>query len=72
MPTSEKRKPRKQTGAALEFYVKRGGKKHDDVIHNPILDAGDHAAAERVGRAVMKRLGLKPDRIEALMKPKGE
>jgi hypothetical protein len=58
---------RKKPSAALEFFYKKDGKKCDAALHEPILADGDHAAAEAVGRAVMKRLGLKPDRIDALM-----
>jgi hypothetical protein len=67
MPTSAERK-RKKPSAALEFFYKKDGKKQDAALHEPILAEGDAAAAEKVGRAVMRRLGIKPERIEALMK----
>jgi hypothetical protein len=70
MPTSGRRsKPPPKT--ASEFFYRPEGKiKHDADLHDAILDDGDHARAEGVGRSVAQRLGLKPERIEALMSKK--
>ncbi len=52
------------------FYRDERGKKRDAELHEPILVGGDHAAAEAVGRAVMLRCGVAPERVEALMTKK--
>jgi hypothetical protein len=54
------------------FYRPDGKTKQDADIHNGILDEGDHAAAEKSGRAAMERAGLSPERIEALMTKKAK
>lgn len=40
------------------FYLDKDHKKQDAKLHEPILAAGDHAAALAVSDAVRKRLGI--------------
>ncbi|MGY3278134.1 hypothetical protein [Bradyrhizobium sp. S3.7.6] len=68
MPTSAKRKPRK--GGEEFFVLDDNHDRQDNVLHDPILDGGDHAAARSVSIAVMKRLGLSAKQIAALTKEK--
>jgi hypothetical protein len=63
---------KRSTGAALEFFTKRGGKRHDAEFHEPILAQGDHAAAKRVSDAVAKRLGLTASQIALLARKQDE
>jgi hypothetical protein len=61
-------KPKKQREL---FYWGDDHLAHDDALHNPILEQGDHAAAQAVSREVGKRLGLTDADIDALFaKPK--
>src|SRR5262245_13096668 len=48
------------------FYWADGGRRDDEGLHEPILDAGDHAAANAVSRKVAKKLGLSDADIVAL------
>jgi hypothetical protein len=50
------------------FYLDDDHERQDADFHNPILDGGDHAAAEHTSLAVMKRAGLTPKQIAALTK----
>jgi hypothetical protein len=44
-----------------------GPMRADAALHQPILDDGDDAAAQKVSRAVAKRLGLTDAQIDRLM-----
>ena len=52
---------------AEELFYQVGRKKQDAELHEAILADGDHASAEDVGRAVMLRLGISPERIDKLI-----
>lgn len=69
MPTSAKRPKKRRPDHARDFfYLDESGERQDAEFHNPILDGGDHAAAEKTSIAVMKRLGLTASQIAALSK----
>jgi hypothetical protein len=68
MPMSGK-KPGKPRPQAKEFFYRDRGKLCDAELHEPILAEGDHEAAVAVSRRVMKRLGIKQDRIDKLLGP---
>lgn len=59
MPTSEKR-------SKEFFYIGRGGRS-DAELHNPILAAGDNAAARAATIARMKKRGWSDQDIAALL-----
>lgn len=40
------------------FYVDENGQKQDAAFHEKMLAEGDHAAADAVGKAVMRRNGF--------------
>jgi len=49
------------------FYLDDLHVRQDREIHEPILADGDDAAALKVGKAVMRRLGLSPESIKRLV-----
>ena len=46
------------------FYVDENGEKQDAAFHEAILAEGDHAAADAVGKAVMRRHGFTETEIQ--------
>ena len=48
------------------FYWGEDGRRADADIHNPILEAGDHKAAQKVSREVAKEAGLTDEDIDSL------
>jgi hypothetical protein len=67
MPTSEKPKPPERVRRDIRSY--EGfieGTREDRGFHEPILEAGDHEAAKKVGRDIARELGLSDDEIDAL------
>jgi len=50
-----------------EFFYWKNRLRADADLHNPIIEGGDHAKAESVGRAVGKRLGLSDEDLDALL-----
>lgn len=66
MPTSENKKPER----AHEFYYRKRGLRADDVLHQHILDGGDHEKAAAVSRKVAKKIGLTDEQIDRLMSGK--
>lgn len=61
MPTSEKPK-----NNSAWFYWDEDGRRADADLHNPILEAGDLKAAQKVSRAVAKEAGLTDADIDSL------
>jgi hypothetical protein len=68
MPTSAKQPKKPHKPAQEMFYLDDDHERQDADFHNPILDGGNHAAAEQTSLAVMKRAGLTPKQIAALTK----
>lgn len=52
-----------------ELYYRDKGKRHDEALHAPILEDGDHAAAQKVSEKVAREIGLTDAEIEALYGP---
>lgn len=68
MPTSGKSKqPEDTPERAREFFYRDGPFRADEALHNPILDDGDHAAAEAVTRKRLKKQGWDDAKIDRLM-----
>jgi HK97 family phage prohead protease/HK97 family phage major capsid protein len=64
MPTSGKSAPPRK---GKELFGTDRGKRVDAHLHEPVVATGNHEAAKRVSRAVAQRLGIAPDRIDALL-----
>ena len=60
-----------QPHRAAELFYRQNGERRDTDLHEPIIEEGDHAAAEAVSRRVMSRV-LTPAQIDALMRGKSE
>lgn len=66
MPTSPAKKPPHDPRSYEGVYFDEDGQRQDADIHNPILDAGDHAAAIGVSRALAAELELTAEEMAAL------